>query len=399
MLVARSPSVRLSKRVTIMKRSDFFDSPRLWSRRKHRLLGKYIQPFSAKVGSRAGDRRVYCIDGFAGKAKYGDNSPGSPLMLAHQADITARWARPVDLRLINVEADPENYASLRYLTEQWEQRGVVINKRGEFASLITEIISEIGDAPALFFIDPYGPTAIPFSCLRPILNRPQQKTELIINFDHDGLRRLTDQLHSRAQTPSAIRGAQTTIMRAVEIVGSDQWKTIFETTSLSAEEREMVLIQEYMSNLSKFGFKVVAYPIREFINTPIKYYLVHCTRHPDAIELMNDFICEEEDEILKDSTSDPMQPALFDAVQQARSRRHQELKGLILAYAEETRTTTRGQIKRHFIHQHIGVYHQKEYNAVVKELIAEGTLRGRRIRINDEDSLSFMPRQEGLLLC
>lgn len=382
-----------------MKRADFFDSPKLWSRRKHRLLGKYIQPFSAKVSSRTDDRRVFCIDGFAGKAKYGDNSPGSPLMLAHQADITAGWRRPVDLRLINVEAETENYASLRYYTEQWEERGIVTNKFGEFATLVPEILSDIGNAPALFFIDPYGPTAIPFSCIRPILGRSQQKTELIINFDHDGLRRLTDQMHSRACQPSTIKGAQTTVIRAAEIVGSDGWRAIFEANSLTAEEREMILLREYMNNLSSFDYTVVAYPIRELINTPIKYYLVHCTRHPDGIELMNDFICEEEDEILKDSTENPIQHTLFDAVQQARERRHQELKKLILDHIDKIRTTTRGHIKRHFIFERIGIYHQKEYNAVVKELIAEGLLKARRIRINDEDQLSFVPRQEGLLLC
>jgi hypothetical protein len=35
----------------------------------------------------------------------------------------------------------------------------------------------------------------------------------------------------------------------------------------------------------------------------------------------------------------------------------------------------------------------------VKELLTEGVVGAKRIRINDEDSLSFMPRQGGLLLC
>ena len=114
---------------------------------------------------------------------------------------------------------------------------------------------------------------------------------------------------------------------------------------------------------------------------------------------MNDFICEEEDEILKDSTLDPVQPALFDAVQQARSRRHQVLRKLVLDYVERVKTTTRGQIKRHLIFEHIGQYHAKEYNSVVKVLLAEGALVAGRTRINDEDRLSFVLRQEGLPLC
>jgi hypothetical protein len=152
-----------------------------------------------------------------------------------------------------------------------------------------------------------------------------------------------------------------------------------------------------MENLSHFGYMVYAYPIRELTCKPIKYYLVHCTRHHDAIELMNSFICEEEDAMLQDSANDPQQPMLFDVVQQAKIRRREELLRLILDYAHTTSRMTRGQIKKHFIYQYLGVYHEKEYNAVVKELIAEGTFQSGRKNINDDDILTYVPRQESLL--
>lgn len=379
-----------------MRRTTFFEGLKLWSRRKHRLIGKYLPPFIAKVSSHAA--KVYCVDAFAGKAKYEDGSPGSPLMMANFADKCAAWRRPVDLRLINVEADPQNFESLRYVTEQWEKRGVVRNIHGEFGDVVSEVLSEIGAAPALFFIDPYGPTAIHFSYLQPILNRAQQKTELIINFDHDGLRRLTDQLRSKAKSSSSIKGAQTTVARAAKIVGSDRWKTVFETQDLTSEEREQVLLKEYMENLARCNYTAAAYPIREFIDTPIKYYLVFCTRHPDGIRLMNDFICEEEEAILQDSTTDPLQHQLFDEVQQARIRRHEELKRLTFDYVQNVKRTTRGSIKQHFIYQYHGVYHDKEYNAVVRELLDEGLLQAGRRRINDSDLLTYAPKQEGLLI-
>jgi three-Cys-motif partner protein len=318
-------------------------------------------------------------------------------MLAHQSDKAAGWSKPVDLRLINVEALSENFESLRYYTGPWEKRGIVTNIEGVFGKSVSEILSRIGSAPALFFIDPYGPTAILFSYLEPILRRTQQKTELIINFDHDGLRRLTDQLFAKANTAGAAKSAQTMLTRAKEIVGSDRWKSIFETTDLSTHQREQVLLREYMENLARYDYMVYAYPIRELSTKPTKYYLVHCTRHHDAIELMNSFICEEEDAMLQDSADDPEQPMLFDLVQHAKLRRREELMGLILGYAHAVRRTTRGQIKKHFIYQHLGVYHEKEYNAVVKQLIAEGTLHSGRKNINDEDILTYMPKQESLL--
>src|SRR5918911_4259010 len=109
---------------------NFFASLKAWSKRKHRLLGKYLPPFSAKVGSRS--TLIYCVDGFAGAARYEDGSPGSPLMMAQIADKCASWRRPVHLRLINVENDPENFESLKNITQQWESKGIVSNLPGQF---------------------------------------------------------------------------------------------------------------------------------------------------------------------------------------------------------------------------------------------------------------------------
>ena len=58
---------------------------------------------------------------------------------------------------------------------------------------------------------------------------------------------------------------------------------------------------------------------------------------------------------------------------------------------------TRGRIKRHFVYQHLGTFHEKEYNAVVKELIGDGALQAARKNINDDDTLTFASRQESLL--
>jgi hypothetical protein len=51
----------------------FFTSLKVRPKRKRRLLGKYLPPFSAKVGSRA--YLIYCVDGLAGAAKYDGGSP------------------------------------------------------------------------------------------------------------------------------------------------------------------------------------------------------------------------------------------------------------------------------------------------------------------------------------
>lgn len=242
----------------------FFDSPKVWSKRKHRLLGKYLPPFSAKVGSWA--ELIYCVDGFAGAAKYEDGSPGSPLMMAHIADKCASWKKPVHLRLINVESDPEHYKSLKYITQVWEEKGVIINLEGQFGELVPTILSEVSDNPALFFVDPYGPTYVHFSHLLPILRRSQKTTELIINFDADGLRRIADTIHSKVSTDRALKASLTNIENVTGIIGSSEWETYFREGTHTTQEREMKLLNIYINNIAKYEYHIAAYAIRKFIN-------------------------------------------------------------------------------------------------------------------------------------
>ncbi len=377
-----------------MSNDPFFNSPKSWSKRKHRLLGKYLSPFSAKVGSWA--HTIYCVDGFAGAAKYEDGSPGSPLLMAQLADKCATWTKPVSLKLINVESDTTNFKSLCSVTQKWVDEGIVKNKKGEFGKLVPEIIDEISDFPSLFFIDPYGPTHVLFSHLLPILKRSQRATELIINFSAAGLRRIVDSMHSNTLTSSQLKATKTNIANVSGIIGSNDWEAKFAAGNLSlSQEREKVLLNEYSRNIAKYGYTVVTYAIRKSIDNSPKYYLLYCTRHRDGIVLMNSFIREEEDELLRESTTKPNQPLLpsdeFDVVQQEILQRRKELRRLLQQYLENAKKTTRGQIRNQFIFEDFGDFHDKDYNAVVKELIDTGKLQsghGRK-RINDNEPLTY----------
>lgn len=370
----------------------FFKSPKVWSRRKHRLLRKYLTPFVAKVGSQS--PLVYCVDGFAGAGVYEDGSLGSPLLMAKLADDAASWSHPINLKIVNVESDRENFLSLSERTLQWTERGVIRNLHGQFGNLVPEILSEIGGTRALFFIDPFGPTDLSFSNLLPIFERPQRVTELIINFDLDGLRRIADTLYSKAQAPQTRKTVQTNIARVTEILGSDDWKGRF-SPSLSSEARESVLLDVYTKNLRKFGYEVVCYPIRKALGDSPKYYLIYCTRHPDGVMLMNDIVRDEEDELLRDSASKPGQLTLpsteFDAVQQEIRQRRELLTELVRSDLRRVKRTTRGQIKRKYMFERFGEFHEKDYNSVVQEFVNIGSLttqHGRK-RFNDNEMLTY----------
>lgn len=370
-----------------MKKDKFFQRLEPWSERKHRLLGKYIKPFSAKVSLTTRNREIFCIDGFAGPAKYEDNKPGSPLMIAHLSDQCESWKDPVALKMINIEERSDLFASLENLTEKWVKEGKVKNFKTEFHKAVPKILSIIQQTPALFFIDPFGPTDIYFSYLLPILRRDQPITELILNFDTDGLQRIADTTRSKSNDSAFLKAVQTNIKNVSNILGGDEWFNRYKQPDLTPVQRQNLLLSIYLRGLRKFGYFVVAYPIREAINKPTKYHLIYCTRHKDGILLMNDFINEEEN-ILEEEFLPLLTPTLN--IEFARNR--ERLHSLIEKFLNENKITTRGKIKEKFIFEHFAQFHNKDYNAVVKDFVDSGMLRpshGKK-RINDNEPLTYM---------
>lgn len=376
-----------------MGKSSFFENLKPWSQRKHRLLGKYLPPFSAKVATTTHKREIFVVDGFAGAALYQDDSEGSPVLIAKFSDICLNWKNPVLLRLINIEPDMKDvgiFASLENATTEWVRKGSVINIRKDFRSAVPDILKLVGDAPTLFFIDPFGPTYVHFDDLGPILSRPQRITELIVNFDQDGLRRIVNAALSENTNPKA---AQTNSDNITKVIGSEYWKNEIVGASLSSAQAETVLVTQYMNNLAKFGYDVVAYPIREVLDAKPKYYFVYCTRHQDGIALMNDFIREEEDMLYGDHVKENL--PLFSeeaSLANAIADRRRSLHAILEKYLEKSSPATRGQIRSHLLGHNFGVFHTKDYNAVIGEILLTGRLKevsGKK-RVNDDDILHYI---------
>jgi len=110
---------------------EFWKEQEDWSRRKHGILEYYLKSAVGKLRSAGRDRRVVVLDAFAGRGEYQDGSPRSPKLLAKLADDCSRWDDPLNLKILNVEADSEAFAHLERVTKPWVDRGVVSNSSTE----------------------------------------------------------------------------------------------------------------------------------------------------------------------------------------------------------------------------------------------------------------------------
>ena len=155
---------------------------------KHGVLDRYATAWTQILKQKHG--KLWIVDGFAGKGKDDAGNPGSPLLLAETADRLS--GGPVEVRLIAVEPRRDWYADLKqnlaaFDAEAGGSRPVAYLRRGELAPLADDIFALIGDAPAFFFLDPFGADGLALSVVRRALAVP--KGEVFALFSRDGVYR------------------------------------------------------------------------------------------------------------------------------------------------------------------------------------------------------------------
>ena len=89
--------------------SKFFGNRDAKAVLKHGLLARYAKYFAGRAGL-AAHGRVAFIDGYAGTGRYEDGNPGSPLLLATEAESAKSFGR--DVKLAFVEQDDKYRARL-----------------------------------------------------------------------------------------------------------------------------------------------------------------------------------------------------------------------------------------------------------------------------------------------
>lgn len=263
----------------------FYTEAKEWSARKHRLIRKYTDGFTRIMGGTHG--QVYYVDGFAGRGYYDDGTPGSPVVIAQYAAGIAGKKKPYRLLCINVEADHSTYADLCKATERYKHV-VVHNFEGTFGEHVETILSVIGDAPALFFLDPFGVKGIEWNVMRRILERP--RTDVWLRLDVSTLARLHGFIDSQG------KGAEKKCLLLANFFGLDQRGLREHLGGLSTDE----MVDFYLGRLAQAcgkhtgrGYAAV-YSIRS-IEGRQKYYLAFACRHPKALTLTSDIVYGEEE--------------------------------------------------------------------------------------------------------
>jgi three-Cys-motif partner protein len=373
-----------------MAEQDFFEEQKEWSRRKIIILGKYFKTFARILGSPG--QPVYYVDGFAGPGIYDDRGTGSPIVAARIAVDLSQSPKAYDVKCINVEANRRFYDNLCTNLAEFSP-DVVVNRFGEFDRHLPEILSLIGNAPTLFFLDPFGLGRLDWQILEPLFTR-LAKTEVLINFNTRQARRLAGFLNSNYAHAESWVGKLTSVM------GTEKWiRDWTDAKRKDTDERAETLACIYREQLlgpGRFSW-ACSYPIRSIPDEALKYHLIYGTRHPLGIDIMNEILCGVEEEfqaqLFDVRRQRPIQLHMFEpplmTPEEAEQANVEELTSDILEIGLQRGQLTFLHLKMQLFGKWFGRVRSKHYRKACKTLRDANLLKTDSARIDNKTILVF----------
>ena len=271
----------------VASNSTFFESPQAAAVYKHRLLRSYVPAWAGKVGSRAPGKTVFIYDAYSGPGRYDNQAPGSPELVVDTAIAMAR------LRTVHSIFSDKEPAYVARLTDLLVEKGVPAEtyevRQGTVETHLDDVIARVGDAPLFVFLDPFGLT-VPFDVVvRTLVGRRksgwsatlQPKTELLMNFSYDAVRRIAGVL--RSDSDHVARDAQ--IAALDRALGGEWWHEI-----ALAEGEDWVhnILVGFASRIVKAagGLGFITADLADSLTAQPIYELVLFTAHPEKLSFL-----------------------------------------------------------------------------------------------------------------
>lgn len=266
----------------------FFLSPQAAAIYKHKLLKSYIPVWVGKVGSTSQGKRVIVYDAYSGPGRYEDDQPGSPEILV---DTAIEMAKLRSVRTVFSEKDSSYCDRLTQMLIHKQVDPATYEVRpGPVERHMDDVLADAGDLPLFVFLDPYGLT-VPFDRVVQILASRdkrgwpatlQPKTELLLNFSYEAVRRIGGV--ARSDKAYGVKDGQLEALG--KALGGDWWR------QLALDEpdgwvREVLLGYAHrVAKAARCGFITVE--VADSIEAQPVYELILFTRHQDGLWEMSE---------------------------------------------------------------------------------------------------------------
>lgn len=266
---------------------NFFESPQAAAVYKHKLLKAYIPAWAGKVGSTAQGGKVVVYDAYSGPGRYANNQPGSPELLVDTAVAMENLRR---VHTVFSEREQTYCSQLRdLLSEKGVDPTTYDIRQGPVEEHLDHVLTSIGEHPLFVFLDPFGLT-VPFERVVQILtsrdqpNLPrsnQPKTELLMNFSYEAVRRISGALRSdKAYTAKAAQ-----IKALDNALGGDWWHELAEAEPEGWVPQVLIGFADRIATATRCSY--ITADVSDSLDAKPVYELILFTRHSDGLWEMN----------------------------------------------------------------------------------------------------------------
>ncbi|MHA2204131.1 MAG: three-Cys-motif partner protein TcmP, partial [Candidatus Hodarchaeales archaeon] len=368
---------------------EFFKGKRPWSRIKDQVLGNYMSPYLTKV-MRLG-RPILLIDAFAGPGVFEDNTPGSPLIMLNAAREKAR-GNYIAIFVNKFKDHHEKLVSILKKTFEKNLGSLTIPENvfpilGDSQKLLQTVHEILEDHTVFLYLDPFGLKGCEFDTIRLFLERPKDfSTEIVININVPAMHRLA--------TWSAVKKGKhnQSIIQALhrhltQVFDGEWWKD-FLWTDEDPDKKATKVINQYRRRLANYLPFTGSCPVRENENSRLKYFIVFCSRHPHAMELMNDEMCKAYYCRIHEAR---VEGTLFAQTDWRHERPTKLFDRVVLEILKQNERKSRREIWLNLIQQHFMKMTESEFNETIRRLMSTGKIDFEDIRgtgrLNDDAKL------------
>jgi hypothetical protein len=321
---------------------SFFLSSEAWALRKYILASGYLQHFKSE---NPGEKQVYCVDTFEYQRSNGEQQPAKMSRALHSN------ASSGGVKLIKVAT--RNIVSHTKDESEDLPSGAAATMNGKLDELFPRILAIIGNKPALFFIEPSGSPGLSLNALKSILRRKQQHTEIIIKFDAEVIWKHA--LESCLKECGHTNRCTGVLRQLARILGLEKLQSVASTGPAAA------LVENYMLQISSFGFTSVAHCLRDAVGQRSSSYLIYCTRRPGNVIVLNDLVRSAEDRLLLEFLNRQEVVHTDNALETDVFLRRQELKHLMKDLEKGSEGVKLTDKQWRILCERFGEFHQNDF--------------------------------------
>jgi len=339
------------------------------------LLRDYVSAFCRALAATRLYRRCYWVDAW-GIAQKSLQAPPVIQAIVELSKALAQENKPIALNGLLLDSSASGRKGARASQNGAAPKNETLALPGDSGILRASwpesaqaLLKEIENVPAVFLLNPCGPTLFTYDDLALLAQRSSAPTELCLLVSHRQI-----ETHIVAAARSAARAAALNAL-----LRTDRWKTLLtreEGVPFHASGVVDLLqasLRQHFRWVQPIALSVQSRPV---LVEPAPYTLLFASRHKDGLNSMNDALCAHGRRLYNQSRQGILAEEWFASQQQQRlAGELRQLRQRTLQLGQAQRPRRWPELRQQLLLENFGQFTLRDYDEVICELLLDNKVR------------------------